>query len=181
MDQLLWRVTLMVEIAARKQKVNSRLGKTAMQKLLYILQEGMEIPLGYRFDLYTYGPYSSAVMRDIDYGAWTGMLKVEYEGDRGYEITPGPDARALDEYRQALEHSAGRKLNEAFEHFGTLNASELELRATVLYVEKDEPSLSEEQLIERVQGLKPRFDVAEIRRASENLRTAGLLKGVRTA
>lgn len=176
MHQLLRRVAFMVEIASRKQGLQSRLGKTAVQKLLYLLQAGTGVQLGYRFDIYTYGPYDSAVMRDIDYAAWTRMLSVKYEGDMGYEITPGPDAGVLEGYRQAIREEVGEKLERVFAHFGKSSASELELRATVLYVAKDEPSLSDNELIARVSGLKPRFDSAQIAGALEDLRATGLLE-----
>ncbi len=43
-------------IEALIAKSKRRLGRTAIIKCLYFLQEAEGVPLGYRFTLYTYGP-----------------------------------------------------------------------------------------------------------------------------
>src|ERR1700756_3287239 len=70
-----------------------RLGRTALMKLLFFLQELESIPLGYDFRLHTYGPYESAVLSDLATATVRGLLKestVIYPRGYGYAITPGP-------------------------------------------------------------------------------------------
>ena len=43
------------------------LGKTAIMKFMFMLQQVYKVPLGYDFKIYTYGPYSSEVMDDMDF------------------------------------------------------------------------------------------------------------------
>ena len=45
---------------------NPKLGKTAVMKAVFMLQQVKGIKLGYDFSIYTYGPYASDVMADID-------------------------------------------------------------------------------------------------------------------
>jgi len=40
-------------------KLRPGLGKTAMMKYIFLLQKVYKVPLGYDFEIYTYGPYAS--------------------------------------------------------------------------------------------------------------------------
>src|ERR1700674_384358 len=42
------------------------LGRTAIMKLAYFLTIVRDVPLGYRFTLYSYGPSDSSVLQDVD-------------------------------------------------------------------------------------------------------------------
>ena len=53
------RQQLPLELAGRLEGQSPQFGKTAFMKMAYLLQELYGVPLGYRFSLYTYGPYSS--------------------------------------------------------------------------------------------------------------------------
>lgn len=50
-----------------------------------------------------------------------------------------------------------------------MNARELELRSTIIYVSREEP-LEEEDLLNRVKEIKPHFSVAEIDSAYKELK-----------
>ena len=41
------------------------IGRTAVMKLCYFLQTLKGVPLGYRFTLYSYGPFDSDVLSDL--------------------------------------------------------------------------------------------------------------------
>ena len=45
---------------------NPNMGKTAVMKTIYMLQQVKHIDLGCEFSIYTYGPYSADVMEDIN-------------------------------------------------------------------------------------------------------------------
>ena len=66
------RVTVITEIARR----DANIGKTAMMKFLYLLQTFFSVPLGYDFEIYTYGPYSQAVMSDIEFAYHNGNIRI---------------------------------------------------------------------------------------------------------
>ena len=175
MDNLLRRLALLVEIADRKRDRPGRLGKTAMQKLIYLLQEVYEVNFGYRFTLYTYGPYEASVARDVDYAGALSLLLLEYDHDRGYEITCGPKVGQLDENRRVFCAEAGSQLDELFEHFGDLTARQLELRATLVFIAKDGTSIAEGELRKQIRHLKPKYDQGEIDEAVDSLRKLEIL------
>src|ERR1700723_3361381 len=112
--ELLERTSIIGGIARGKQ--GGQLGKTAVMKLLHLLQDGLGVPLGYRFTLYNYGPYDSEVMSDIEYAESLKRVTVNYEGpDHGYRIMAGSDVGDLPQ-------SVGLKLNKLMNDFGAMNA-----------------------------------------------------------
>jgi uncharacterized protein YwgA len=169
MDPLIRRIALLVELADRR-KANRRLGKTALQKFAYLLQELLGEQLGYQFQFYSYGPYDSMIMGDIDYAAALGCLNVSYDQDKGYEIRPGSIADQLESERDTLRIESGSNLDRLFHCFGSDSARELELLATIVYTRKDEPSFQDEQIIKRVQDLKPKYSANEIKKAFDKLK-----------
>src|ERR1035441_6613129 len=64
-------------------------GRTALMKLCYFLQVLKGVPLGYRFTLYSYGPFDSNVLSDLGTAESLGALKSSieyYSGGYGYRI-----------------------------------------------------------------------------------------------
>ena len=89
------RISIITELAKR----DANIGKTAMMKFLYLLQTVYSVPLGYDFEIYTYGPYSQAVMSDIEFADYTGSIyisPVEYpNGLNGYRINATDSGKAI--------------------------------------------------------------------------------------
>ncbi len=169
MDALIRRACVLATIAKRRKTCKTSLGKTALMKLVYIAQEVYGLDLGYRFNLYTYGPYDSDVMGDIDYAEAIDFLDVHYNAESGYRIIPGTDFTP--ESCGSLPKEDEQKIEALFDDFGTFNARELELRATIIYVLKDAPSLEDKDTIKRVQKLKPKYDSDEIEEALSGLKS----------
>ena len=89
------RLAFITEIAKRDENV----GKTGMMKLLYLMQEICDVPFGYDFEIYTYGPYCQTVMSDIEYAEFADYIKVspvEYSnGMSGYQICISGESEKL--------------------------------------------------------------------------------------
>jgi uncharacterized protein YwgA len=163
---LLERTSIIGEIARRKQ---GQLGKTAVMKLLHLLQDGLNVPLGYRFTLYNYGPYDSNVMSDIEFAESLDRVTVDYQGpDQGYRITAGDKAGVLPSGVKA-------KLGKLMADFGTMNARELELRSTLLFLSRD---FVGDKLITRLRDLKPKYTEPEVVAAVTDLKQKGFLHAV---
>ena len=178
MDALIKKLAILVEIADRKTGRRGRLGKTAMQKLLFLLQDVYKVNCGYYFQLYTYGPYDSTVMQDIDYAQDIGLLNVEYREDRGYEIRPGAKADAVENERATIREELEDRLDDLFKNFGDMNAKDLELRATLLYVRLRGGKQSDEAVVATTAKLKPGFSEPAIKSAFEELKESGVLARV---
>ena len=78
---------------------NLNLGKTKLMKIIYMLQQVKNLNLGYDFDIYTYGPYSSEVLESIEVLVNKGLVlskMYQYNNYVGYELN------LTDEGRRAL-------------------------------------------------------------------------------
>jgi len=176
MDNLLRRISIILEIADQSTNLKGRLGKTSMQKLMFLLQEVYKVELGYRFQLYTYGPYESKIMSDLDYAESLGVLQLEYDVDRGFEITPGPNKEELSPFNKKRLLKEDRvAIDKLIVRFGGKTARELELRSTLFFLAQDDPDWEESTLLERIKAIKPKYKVIELEAALEGLTGSGIL------
>ena len=172
------RFLLPVMLAQRLEGLSPQFGKTVFMKLVYLLQEVYKVPLGYRFTLYTYGPYSTEVPADLDRAKIRGLVSVDYvEADAGFKITPGPrdyGANGVDEAFASYESQLGKLV----ETFGRFRAKDLELRTTIVYVWKmmdtSEESVASE-VVKVVHQLKPHFSEKDIRAATDELKRNSII------
>jgi uncharacterized protein len=167
---MLKRTAVIGEIVKRKQKLGGQLGKTALMKLLHLLQEGLDMPLGYRFTLYNYGPYDTEVMSDIEFAESLGLINIQYEGpEQGYRIQPNPSAgQVISQFSDPIG-----KLDKLMEYFGSMNARDLELRSTLLFLSHD---FQEDALVDRLLALKPKYVKLEVRSVLTDLKQKGLVE-----
>ncbi|MDE2938600.1 MAG: hypothetical protein OXR67_06735 [Chloroflexota bacterium] len=174
----LMRLQLPLFLAHKLKEISPQYGKTVLMKMAYLLQEVYEVPLGYRFSLYTYGPYSSEVLADLDRSRYRGWVNVEYiEDEVGFQITLGQNAATLSELKDSFK-SYEAEVEEVVENFGRFRAKELELRTTISYVWSKLGGPEEQkgnQVIESVSQLKPHFKKGEIQTALEELMEMGVV------
>lgn len=162
MDRLLKRVSYLVEIADRRSKLGIRLGKTAVQKFIFLLQEVWHCDLGYDFLLYTYGPYDAAIMGDIDYAKSSLLLDVCYDQETGYRIVPGKSVDLIDGYRNQLSKEFSISMGELFSEFGGDNARQLELSATIIFLARCLGKAETDELVQHMREIKPKYERQEI-------------------
>jgi hypothetical protein len=170
------RYGLIAEVIERFKAANCRLGKTALQKMIFLLQRSFGVDCDYSYTLYTYGPYSADVARDLDVVAGLSGAVVNYDFSfAGYEIHPGPASADLRMRAAAFLSEIGPKLDQLVADFGAFSAKELELRSTVLYLSKHGQDRSE--LIKQVHEVKPHFSLIHIERAIADLDKKGYAGG----
>ena len=164
---------LIVELAERLE--GRPFGRTALQKLTYLLQELRGVDVGYEFPLHTYGPYSSELSADLDtLAAMQGVQVLPDARQGGFQITAGARAASVLEVggESARRHSDA--IGAVVDEFGGMTAKELELRATLVFAERDarrrRERLSEARLVEVVHEIKPHFSAAQIGAALRELR-----------
>lgn len=153
-------------------------GKTALQKFVYFLQEVEGVDCGYDFTLYTYGPFSSELLGDLDIVEVMDGVDVDYvPAVNGYHIHPGPKADVIRARAGQLVERARPAIERLVESFGGLRARDLELRATIVYCERDArrrgEAPSEGSIAKVVQRIKPHFPEREIRGAIRELQGRG--------
>lgn len=158
-------------------------GRTAMMKFAYLLQTLRGVPLGYRFRLYNYGPYDSAVLNDLSRAETLHAVKektVAYPTGDGYQYL---SKEGTDQVRHRVAdelHSIDDAVDWLFERFGKETASRLELFSTIVYAEREmrakgQPRVRGE-LCRRVQSIKPYFDAATIAGAVDALARGGAIE-----
>jgi uncharacterized protein YwgA len=166
------RYALIVEIIERFHKANFRLGKTALQKMIYLLQKSFGVDCDYSYTLYTYGPYSSDVARDLDVVAGFGGAEMNYDFSfAGYEIRPGSASSELRSRGEAFLADIGPKLDQLVADFGGFTAKDLELRSTIVYL--SDAGQPRADLINRVHEVKPHFSSTQIEGAITELEKKG--------
>lgn len=143
---------------------NQTLGRTQLMKLFYFLQELKEVPLGYDFRLFTYGPFDSEVLSDLSSACSRNAVvenTIQYSRGYGYTITPAANAENLSSELMNDYPGIARKADEIVSEFGIYGAAELELRSTILYVDREAiqsgGTFTSQSLAERVRQIKPHF------------------------
>jgi len=175
------RLGILTEIVERAP---SRLGRTAIMKLVYLLQTVKDVPLDYSFGLYLYGPYDNDVLNDLAQAETMRAVRsslVPHPNGYGYEFSPGPDSA-----RDHVKSFAGPELAKyhdaiawALDEFGSKTAGDLELLSTIVYADREalqgRRCLSVAELCRKVREIKPRFAQEYILASISALAEKGLL------
>lgn len=149
------------------------LGKTKLQKLVYLLRELKGVQVGYDFRFYNYGPYSDGLSGDLGYLQSLGGVKVTYDpGVNMYDIVAGDKAGVLEGKAAEFLRENREALDDVINQFGRRQAKDLELISTIVFVAKS--GLRQEgELVKKVKELKPKFTESEITAALSELNEKG--------
>ena len=148
-------------------------GKTRLQKLGYFLQEALDISTKFPFRMHHYGPYSEALETDIARLKLAGYVKVEAD-QQGYGFHITKIDSPPEEWEQLIEpyrHSVERAISE----FGMRSISELELAATIHFVNNLFLDIPSQEVVAKVKALKPNFDEDYVARVHAELKQNGWL------
>jgi uncharacterized protein YwgA len=161
------RLGILAELARQ-----ARLGRTALMKILFFLQESRGVPLNYQFSLYSYGPFDSDVLSDISSAERLNVLKsttIYYPSGIGYEYSRGTGADSIEDLAEEFVEAHQGDINWALEHFSRKTAAELELLSTILYIAKYQNPRTVDKLIEQVELAKPHFTHDQVRGGFDEL------------
>ncbi|MBF0560164.1 MAG: restriction endonuclease [Nitrospirae bacterium] len=178
------RYVLIAELAKRLDTVSPQFGKTALQKLVFLLQEVYKIDCGYDFELYSYGPFDSQLLGDLDLVESWGCVSVESVNALlgGYRIHPTKKVDLVREKATGFLDDAKTKsaLDNLVSTYGALKARDLELRATTVYVERNlwakNESPDKTTVCRFVAQIKPRFTRREIDQVVDELSERGHIR-----
>lgn len=160
-------------IAALAEKYpGGSFGRTAVMKLCYFLQTLCRVPLGYHFTLYSYGPFDSDVLSDLDYAEELGAITSEVvhftSGAYGYRISPTNRAGPLKDKAAIFLREHAKDLDWVIAEFGNMSSAELELASTIVYADREVLRRGSRQtmteLVLRVRDVKPHFTHVQIQR-----------------
>lgn len=152
------------------------LGKTKLQKLIYLMKEVGKVPLVYSFRFYNYGPYSDKLAENLDYVNSLDGVKMSYEPFYNmYEIKPGESADKLIEKAMSSIEPSKPQIDFILNTYGIKTARDLELITTIIYVDKNNHQPDEKALAGMTHDLKPKFSSTEIFSEIDKLKTSGLI------
>lgn len=163
---------LIAYLAKKLKDVSPQFGKTVLQKLVYIMQELYGLPIDYDYCLYNYGPYCKELDNDLSYIALLDGVNVDWNVI-GYKISPSKKAEHYIEKAQDFLSKNNELIDLTIQNFGNMQAKDLELRSTIIFVYKQSSSSREnknrQELIKKVGEIKPHFSVQEIEKAYDEL------------
>jgi uncharacterized protein len=162
-----------------KKSPTQDLGRTAIMKLAYFLTTVRDVPLGYRFTLYSYGPFDSSVLQDVDVASNLGALRsqpMSYPTGVGYSIQPANRSEEVESLAKEFLDEHEDDINWVIEEFGKLTATELELASTIVYIDRESSgAIAPPELARRVHDVKPHFSIDRILGCAEALKNKHLL------
>lgn len=164
------RLTTILELL---RSANKKVGKTFIQKAVYILQEWLDGDSDYKFKLHYYGPFSATLSDELDYLVELGLIELLFNG-RNYEISINAEGmRFLDEHLESYMPNK-MKIDRAIALIGTKDVKNMELLGTILYFAK--LSNVEDEITQLVNTVKPHFDEDQIYGAIAHLKEQKILR-----
>ncbi len=154
-----------------------------LMKFFYFLQILREVPLGYRFTLYAYEPFDSAVLGDLGAAEVFDLVKVSAASHPlgyGYKIESRIDTDRAFALGGDLVKKHKDDLDWVIRQFGKKSIADLELESTIVYVAqsacaKQWPSADVPSCITRsVSAVKPRFSVESVASRITQLKQGGI-------
>jgi len=148
-------------------------GKIRIQKTLYFLQEAFGVPSRYGFRMHHYGPYSEELETDLIRLKTTGYLSVRPDA-QGYGYHVGVSAPPEENWGPFVSRYEGQ-IKKVLSLVQPRVSAELELMATLHFVDSLSSGLTGEELIDSVKSLKPKFTKEYISGLHKELMQDGLL------
>ena len=164
---------ILVDLVKRIQERGVDLGKIQFQKLVYFLQE-KGVALNYDYEIYHYGPYCFELANDLD--SLNSLEILDVSADRqgyGFHISKGRVADNFSEKNNQLVSQNNVNLEFVIDNFGRCDPAEIELKATIHYVNKimkaHDPRTSEMDVLSKVEELKPKFTQEYVKKCYDEL------------
>lgn len=150
-----------------------RPGKKAFQKIVYFMQEA-GVPLGFRYSIHLFGPYSEALDTYVETQVFEGTLAFEQDG-LSTLVKPGPSCdTAIEEDKEEVSKYRST-IDAVIQKLGRKTPFTLEVLSTTHFVAVHMPG-PDEEVIKATYSLKDgKFSEQEISRALTDLRELGFL------
>ncbi|MCL2611286.1 MAG: hypothetical protein FWE02_06385 [Defluviitaleaceae bacterium] len=151
------------------------IGKTAVMKVMFMLQSVKNCDLDYDFSIYTYGPYSADVTEDLDTLIFNDLVistfsETEGTSYSGYAFSlkdgtklPEISEKDIDSLKDIIKFSQEKK-----------TAKNLELYSTTIYMynhyKRNKRENNELDILKNVNEIKPHFSIDQISKAFNELK-----------
>jgi uncharacterized protein YwgA len=156
--------TLVKECRAR----DSFCGETMVQKSVFFLQELLNVPLAFDYQLYIYGPFSFELQQHLSSMMADDMLAVrplEY----GSTFETGEQTAYLEKHNAATVAEHRHAIDFVVKRLGGRGVKQLERLATALYFTVVTEDLSVDERAAEICSVKPHITGEEARKAVEEV------------
>lgn len=169
------RYALIADLVRRFDTERITLGKTALQKMVFLLQRVFGFDSDYAYTLYTYGPFCADLARDLDIVEGFGGTVIAHDlSYGGYDLRVGPATDELRRRGAPFLAQVSTALDRLVADYGRSTVKELELRSTIIYVAH--PGRDNQELVRLVHQVKPHFSEVQIEAARRELDEKGYLR-----
>ena len=176
------RLAIIAELASR---LEDKLGRTALMKLIFFLQTRKEIDLGYSFRLYNYGPYDAQVIGDLRLAESLGGVaskEFSWSGGTGYTLALGQNGSTLIKDAGPELETIRPSIEWVVSEFGRRSAADLEIASTIVFVDDTNSSEGRRQcpneLVATVHQIKPHHSESRIAAELDDLIKRQLIHSV---
>ncbi len=156
--------TLVQECRAR----NAFCGETMVQKSVFFLQELIEVPLAFDYQLYIYGPFSFELQRHVSSMMADDMITVR-PMEYGSTFEPGEQVAYLERHTADTIAAYRKGVHFVVERLAGRGVKHLERVATALYFTVATEDGSVEGRTSKICEVKPHITVDEARKAVEEV------------
>lgn len=167
--QYLERASILLNLLAELYRNGSWCGETHLHKCTLFLQRLLNVPLGYEFIFYKYGPYSFDLSDEISRLRGDDLVQVRPTPPYGVRILPGNNAELVFQKFSAASDPYKQQITFVAQKIGPKSVSELEKIATALWVKLENPGANSLILSTELTGLKPHVSTEEANKALEEL------------
>lgn len=150
------RAAVVTELVERLREAGSWSGETHLQKALFFVQELTDVPTGYDFILYRYGPYSSDLSKELVGMRADGLIELaQKQYPYGPSIQPAPGSEKLRDRLTEIVSRYEDDLARVVDAVGTKDASQLESLSTALFLRKRQHLEDVRSIADAVTAVKP--------------------------
>jgi len=174
---------VIADLTQRLKGISPQFGKTALQKMIFLLQEIYGVDVGYSFGFHTFGPFASELLGDLDFAEQMGAVVVKsVDGTygNGYSIETGENVERVKTESSGFLSQHCEAIDKLVSEFGRKNAKQLELLTTIVYLNNeimfDEHKMNRSEAISKIRELKPKFTDTEVQRGMTELEKQHLVK-----
>lgn len=170
-----------IAIIRRIVGLHRDIGKTKIQKIVYFLQESVNVPLKYPFRMHYYGPYSDELDGNLSLTKSIGYIDIDPDPNGfGYHVTPveemeGTSWQGYEMSDDPEVHVLTDGIDNAIDILGRLDTPQIELYATIHLINGLRGNSSKEKTVQTVKRLKPKFSMEHIENSYQTLRNANLI------
>lgn len=160
------RATLIAALVDDLRTAGGWAGETHLQKTVYFLQELLEVPMGFSFQLYKYGPFSFELSEQLGDMRGLGQLRLEPQRPPyGPKFAIAEGASQLETRFPKTRSTYRPQLDFVVEQLSDAGVGKLERLATALLVESELPEADLEERVEALRAYKPHINAGQAREA----------------